>query len=214
MNDSWLFYPITIKDKTFFWSDTHFGHQCLGWENPLWKRRGYETLEEHDVDLIYRWNEKITNEDVVFHLGDFLLGPNGKERFQSYIKRLNFKTLYLMPGNHPSGVKQNALERVDLQRDVQYLPNYVEVLVKRPNFQLSLVLSHFPIVSWNHQAKGSVHLHGHCHGSLEQNPAFKVYYRGKVKDVGVECCPQPLEDHEVHRLLNTRPIQTFDHHET
>ena len=39
---------------------------------------------------------------------------------------------------------------------------------------------HFPIHSWNRQHHGSIHLHGHTHGSLDNSHLFRF-------DMGVDC---------------------------
>ena len=79
-----LFYrPINIvakDDKICFWSDTHFGHRCEHWERPLWKTRGFSSVEEHDEELIKRWNEVSTPNTIFFHLGDFIFGKDSIEQ--------------------------------------------------------------------------------------------------------------------------------------
>ena len=36
-------------------SDTHFGHD----KDFIWKERGYCSIQEHDEDLIKKWNEHV-----------------------------------------------------------------------------------------------------------------------------------------------------------
>jgi len=216
-----IFHPIKVNcldQPVCFWSDTHFGHECVGWDNPLWARRDYSSLQEHDVDLIYKWNESVTSEGIIFHLGDFLLGRNGEERFRSYIERLQFKELYLMPGNHATGVKQTAFTEgwvwhVNDHKRVHFVPNYLEVLVMGDFGKQGMALSHFPQVSWNNQARGVIHLHGHCHGSLMANPLFDfLYQKARIRDIGVEKEATPVIAQNVIKELRNRPMMTYDHH--
>lgn len=45
------------KQKIFFTSDLHFGHEnVLSFDN-----RPFETVEEMDDELIKRWNDKVGN---------------------------------------------------------------------------------------------------------------------------------------------------------
>lgn len=73
-------------------------------------------------------------------------------------------------------------------------------------------LMHFPIASWNHMAKGAIHLHGHVHF-----PANKRIGRGKMMDVGVDGnALYPIEMKTVLSLMDKQPIKSmfeFDHHE-
>jgi calcineurin-like phosphoesterase family protein len=76
----------------FFTSDTHFGHQnilkyCL---------RPYSSIEEMQEALITNWNSRVSNDDTVYHLGDFSF----HERYvESIVPRLN-GTKILLLGNH------------------------------------------------------------------------------------------------------------------
>lgn len=54
--------------KVFFTGDLHFGH-----ENVLkFDNRPFTTVEEMDAELIRRWNNKVSNEDLVYVLGDMI----------------------------------------------------------------------------------------------------------------------------------------------
>jgi calcineurin-like phosphoesterase family protein len=101
--------PLKIEDKEdniFFWSDMHLGHRCQSWTEPLYVKRGFKTLEEHDVSLVKRWNERVSHNSIVFNLGDMLFGNDGYQRLLNYFEMLNFKTMYLLFGNHTAGTKQ------------------------------------------------------------------------------------------------------------
>ena len=56
------------KQKIFFTSDLHFGH-----ENVLrFDNRPFQTIEEMDEELIRRWNAKVGKGDLVYVLGDLI----------------------------------------------------------------------------------------------------------------------------------------------
>lgn len=83
----------TSKQKVFFTSDLHFGHQnILKFCNRPWK-----TVEEMDKALIENWNSVVGKDDIVFDLGDFAFAPNW--RWKEILSQLNGKH-YLILGNH------------------------------------------------------------------------------------------------------------------
>ena len=198
-----------------FWSDTHFGHKCSSWLNPLWQARGFSSIEKHDQTLIQRWNQTATLNSTFFHLGDFIFGFDTVERFKSLLKQLNFQTLYIMPGNHCSGWKQTFEEQqkttwqIQENKKVVFIPNYLEIIA---NGQ-PIVLSHYPIVSFNGQSKGSWILHGHCHGNLYKSEIGPLLYKTKIKDIGVENSPHPQTLQEIRRHFSKyKENLTYDHH--
>ena len=213
-----LFYrPLKINHgerEVVFWSDTHFGHRCDSWETPLWKARGFDSIEEHDAILIKRWNEQSSNSTIFFHLGDFIFGLNTIERIEHILKNVNFKTLYLMPGNHCSGWKQRfemqPSNRWSLEgnKTVYFVPNYLEVYVN----EQPIVLSHFPLASWNAQSKGAWMLHGHCHGNIYKSPIGPLLYATKIYDVGIENCAKPICYKNLKTFFSDKPNITYDHH--
>lgn len=89
--------------KVFVCSDTHFGHDRI--RLPEYANRPYGSVEEMDEDLIKRWNETVSDNDVVFHLGDFAFGSVEKQK--SYFDRLNGEK-FLVLGNHDGSASRMA----------------------------------------------------------------------------------------------------------
>jgi calcineurin-like phosphoesterase family protein len=195
----------------------HLGHKCEHWETPLWKNRGFDCVEDHDETLINRWNNKLNQESEIFHLGDIIFGINGEERLTNALNRLTFKTLYLFSGNHAGGYKQllsksseeNGIRYLDFNnKRVYFVPNYLEMVVCGQ----SIVASHYPLASWNGQAKGSWMVHGHCHQNLCRSEIGSILYKCKIIDVGVENSPIPISFSEVRSKFKNIENKTFDHH--
>ena len=213
-----LFYkPLKINgkdDSILFWSDLHINHGCERWPTPLWKKRGFNSLEEYNEGIIKRWNEKVKQTDTVFNLGDIVFSKGAYENLVKLLNRLNFDTMYLMPGNHTAGFKQlfESLESniyvINENKRVVFVPNYLEAFV---NGQ-PIVMSHYAILSFNGQAKGSWMIHGHSHGSLYNSEVGKEIYKGKVMDVGVEKCPYPISFGELRKEFRDVQATSFDHH--
>ena len=74
-------------------ADTHFGHTNI----IKYCNRPFSCTEDMDEALIKNWNETVSNNDVVLHLGDF--GVGNKEYVENIIKKLNGKKI-LIKGNH------------------------------------------------------------------------------------------------------------------
>ena len=216
-------YTITHpEDDIFFVSDCHFHHD----KDFVYKPRGYTSCNEALEGIIGKWNETCTYDSLAFHLGDFVFGdPDGK-KIQNLFRRLKFHTLFLLPGNHTSGWRQMYLNNklklypyiapeVDIfplvtefeGRRVVYVPNYIELRVNR---DIHMVLSHYPIGSWNCQNKGSIHLSGHCHSNYPISN--KNTGNGRQLDVGVESFGRPISLTEVKAHLKNRPHGLVDHH--
>lgn len=42
----------------------------------MYKPRGFNSIQEHDEQIIKNWNEIITDEDEIYILGDLMLNDN------------------------------------------------------------------------------------------------------------------------------------------
>jgi calcineurin-like phosphoesterase family protein len=208
--------PVKVSDKednVFFWSDMHLGQECRSWDEPLYVKRGFRTLGEHDSALVSRWNERVRHDSTVFNLGDMLFGHDGERRLLAYFDSLVFGTMYLLFGNHTAGVKQ-VFDRLDSnvldlgpEKRVVFCPNYMEAYVNGHH----CVLSHYAVASFNGQGKGSYMIHGHSHGNLYGSEMGEILYRARVVDVGVERFSSPPSFREIRSLLKNDPVG-FDHH--
>lgn len=85
--------------KFFAIADTHFGHANI----IKYCNRPFATVEEMDAALIQNWNETVSNNDIVIHLGDLGLGK--KEYIANIVKQLNGKKILIM-GNHDNWSEQ------------------------------------------------------------------------------------------------------------
>jgi len=207
-------------DQFFVVSDLHYGHD----RDFIWGKRGFQSCHEHDSIIAQEWNRRVTNQDEVCHLGDLSFGDQSGEKTKELLLSLNFKTLYLMGGNHTSGFKklydqarkeffgkETDLEVFPLATKLQhkqivFLPNLVEVKVGRDVF----ILCHYPIISHNSQAHGTYMVCGHSHG----NCAVTNRYTGKGRriDVGIENFGGPVPLKFVVDFLKDRDYDCVDHH--
>ena len=174
--------------KKFFTSDHHFGHKNI----IKFSNRPFTDVEEMNTQMISKWNEKIGEEDEVYHLGDFGLCSSGKLR--KILEQLNGK-IYLIKGNHESSA-------LACQTRFEWIKDYYELEIEDPEFHRGsqlLVLFHYAMREWNASHWGSYHLYGHSHGTLPDDPNVHAF------DIGVDCHDfYPLEYKEVKAIMKTK----------
>ena len=135
-------------------SDTHFGHD----KDFIWKKRGYCSIQEHDEDLIKKWNEHIKPDDIVYHLGDVIMGE--AEHGLECLKKLNGE-IHILRGNHDTNARWALYAS---------LPNVVlegyatKIKYNKWNFYLS----HYPTITSNNDEDKPIkqrilNLYGHTH---------------------------------------------------
>lgn len=176
-------------DKTFFVSDTHFGHNAV----IRYSKRPWANATEMDAGLIEAWNAVVPGDGWVFHLGDVSFRKTADTL--GILARLNGRKI-LMRGNHDSGLAGACRSMFEAVYD------YHEATIE----SIKVVMCHYPLESWNKMHYGSFHLHGHSHGNM---PAF-----GRRMDVGVDCIGyEPISWGRVKYELETRKIFSRDHHQ-
>jgi hypothetical protein len=210
---------ITSTDHdVLFWGCMHYGHDPK-WDIPIWKTRGYNSSEEHDEGLIKNWNSKANKNTIGFLLGDTIFGYKADERLLKLFNRLTFKELYIMSGNHQAGYKQlldfcdgNIIkyQLVDgHEKTIHFVPNYLETYI---NGQF-IVMSHYPILSWNGAGKGAYHLFAHVHGNLNRSELGLQYLNtGLNYEVSVENCQYPITFGELRTKMRKKIKSCPDHH--
>ena len=145
----------------FFTSDTHFGDPRV----LRIDKRPFPSLAAHDEGLIARWNEAVSAEDEVWHLGDFALHVAPKP-IVSLLDALNGRK-HLIIGNNDGRDTLAAPGWASVQHYAE-----IEVDARR------LVLCHYAFRTWNRMGRGVIDLHGHSHGKLRPLP--------RQYDVGVD----------------------------
>lgn len=174
--------------KTFFTSDTHFGHANI----IKYSTRPFKTAEEMDNTLIHNWNSVVKPGDTVYHLGDFAVG--GPEA-DIYLRRLNGNIKFCW-GNHDNRLNRVTSRPLDIE-DIRYIS--VE--------KQKIVLCHYAMKVWDGSHKGVWQLYGHSHGTLPDDP------HSLQMDVGMDCTGMiPLEFHQVKAILDKKTYKPVDHH--
>lgn len=173
----------------WFTSDTHFGHANV----IKYSNRPFDDVEEMNESLIKTWNDRVSEKDIIYHLGDFSF--LGEKETMNILRRLNGHK-HLILGNHDdSRWDWKYFESVNYYKEVKH-------------DKKKIILMHYPIESWNGAHRGSWHLHGHCHGNLDNGLNTRI-------DVGVDCFRYaPVSFEEISKLMEKRAFIAVDHHET
>lgn len=158
------------KEKIFFTADHHFNHKNI----IKFTNRPFGNLYEMNKILIERWNEKVKDDDIVYHVGDFFFGSEYQAR--KILEKLNGK-IHLIWGNH---------EKATLKNEWRFESIEGTKIIKVPDEDTNrktqvIVLSHCAYLVWFSSHYDSWNLHGHSHGNLEERQGFKQC------DVGVDC---------------------------
>jgi hypothetical protein len=89
-------FKSTDYDQILFCSDTHYNHDPK-WEIPLWMRRGFNSIIEHDEWLEKQFSQ-VSDNSIIFHLGDAALNST-PEKMLSLFNKTSAKIFFIF-GNH------------------------------------------------------------------------------------------------------------------
>lgn len=173
----------------FLTSDTHFYHTNI----IKYCHRPFKDVDDMNEHMISRWNETITSDDVVYHLGDFAFNIH-RNKLQWLFDRLNGHKI-LIKGNH------DHKDTIKLSWESVF--DYKEI-----NHEGKLiVMMHYPLESWKNNSRGSIHFHGHIHSRKNVMNYDDVKKRTNRYDVGVDLnnfTPMLLEQAIINaeRILN------------
>ena len=134
---------LEISPDTWIISDTHFFHENIG--------RYCNRPENWQALIIKNWNDLISPDETILHLGDFSFGK--RSNFDLLTEQLH-GTIILIRGNH------DRMSRIRYEsRGVMIVnePIYVDLAKK-----VKIVFSHWPVVPLD---DGFINFHGHIHNS-------------------------------------------------
>lgn len=165
----------TTQTKVFFTSDTHFGHSNI----IKYCQRPFNSAEHMDEVLISNWNEVVSPQDIVFHLGDFCFGSD--KEWIKILQRLN-GTKYLILGNHDLKKIANSNQIKDYFADINM---QMRVVVDKQK----MLLNHYPFLCFEGGYQNAWQLFGHVHSSKHSTGLDKerlVHLFPTQYDVGVD----------------------------
>ena len=138
--------------RKLYISDWHYGHaNVIGFDN-----RPFVNVEQMNEELIRRWNNAVSDGDLVYILGDmFWCAP---KQATPIMERLNGQKI-LVKGNH------------DRWHDSKFDKLFVKIdeYIETEDNGRKVVLCHYPIPCFKNHFYGWIHLYGHVHNSFEWN---------------------------------------------
>ena len=191
-----IFYNKEEAKKIFFTSDTHFNHTNI----IKFCKRPFNSAAEQDEELIRRWNEKVDEDGIVFHLGD--VGFGNKETISKILHRLNGK-IYLIIGNHDW---KNIINKHD---------DRFEDITQQANIKIDtqkIILNHYPFLCYSGtynreiptwQLFGHVHTSPYGYSGLD-TPRMQMLFPYQY-DVGVDNNDfRPVSYEEVKKIIEDK----------
>ena len=135
----------------WFIADTHFSHKnILAYEAD---NRPYDTIEEHDADLVLKWNSVVKPDDKVYLVGDVAFSSA-----QHFLGQLNGKIIVVL-GNH------------DYPNKVPNMLQFDHVKVAGAIEYKGGIITHIPV----HESqldRFTFNIHGHLHSLSIEDPRY------------------------------------------
>ena len=154
---------IYDPEKTWFISDPHFDHSnVLKFEEGF---HSFSSIEEHDNEIIARWNAKVKKDDTVFFLGDASMHRIKLNYLKWIFGQLNGNIIWIK-GNHDTHITEHWLRELTEVSKIIEIKDYDEIFFADSDQKIGyrrLVLFHYPILEFNGKFHGAYHIYGHSH---------------------------------------------------
>jgi len=170
----------------YYTADEHYGHD----EVIIHCNRPYRNNQIMTRDIIKRHNSVVTEDDTVYHVGDFAFaGPDRASYVEHLLRRLN-GTHILILGNHDRIAPLNLV-------DIGFQSVHTSLSLEREGHLI--VMAHDPSI-WNCVANMDplpIFLHGHIH------LVWKSIINKKMVNIGVDVWDfYPVSLEQILKALN------------
>jgi calcineurin-like phosphoesterase family protein len=120
------------------------GNMQLGRQSAIGKwRRPYISVDAMTSDLIKNWNDVVTNEDAVYHLGNFAWDP--KTAYDSLLL-LKGKKIFMIIGENDQPIL-DLYNKGNLPKNVKIIDPYFSIDT------LKICLNYWPMQEWPKKSK-------------------------------------------------------------
>lgn len=175
---------------SFFTSDSHYAHRNIAgptvsrWNDGF---RDFDSVDLMNNALVSAYNVA-SYTDTIYHLGDWSFGDYNKAR--EFRDRINCRNIHLILGNHDEDLFYDDSRFSKLFNSVSFVK---QIKINGQRF----FLSHYSHRVWPKSHRGNIHLYGHSHGSLSDDP------NSLSIDVGFETC---LHGHKKYTMYHIDEI--------
>lgn len=222
--------------RTFYMSDSHFGHgniikyshrdkfltgmdleefERVGkvWHNGDWKGAGSsnwriskETITNMDNEIINNINNIVGENDILYHLGDFCFAPKGE--------------YYKTAANYRKRINCKEMHLVFGNHDQRSIGNLFSTASDMLNVNVNnqrIVLCHYAMAVWDRSHRGGISLYGHSHANAEDWLEITMPGRRSM-DVGIDNAIKilgeyrPFSFEEIMKIMTQRKGFFPDHH--
>lgn len=127
-------------------------------------------IDLHDEMIVKRWNQTVASKDLVYILGDIALNYHDINKVNELMNSLNGIKILII-GNHDEYTLQNhkfnksVFAEIVNYKEIKYHGRYISMF-------------HYPIARFNKQDKIGLHLYGHIHSTVLENPIPHAYNVG------------------------------------
>lgn len=154
---------------TYFTSDQHFGHANI----IRFCDRPFTTVDEMDRAMLTKWNERVTDADDVWILGDLFFRS---ARVKTILEQLKGRK-HLILGNHDS----SWISRLERSK---YFVSVAEIYIGKIG-EHQVTMCHYPMLSWP-QDRDSYMIYGHIHNHVNADYWPLIQKRERMLNAGVE----------------------------
>lgn len=151
------------KHNVWFTADLHLFHSNILWMN----NRPFSSCDEMYNYILNEWNSKVKDNDYVFILGDVLWGSQ-ESRLKALSEHLN-GNICIVLGNHDKERNSNQIEGGNFRFfNSVARADLIKCVSEKNGTNQDIFMSHYPCISWPGKGRGTIHLHGHVHGNLDE----------------------------------------------
>lgn len=192
--------------EVYYTADTHWNHRNMA--TLQW--RPFATVADMNDALLTAWNETVRPNDIVYHLGDWSMGPAAEGL--AFVQQVH-GTVHLITGNHdaPWAGNRDALKVQRQWLDAGFAS--ISPFARRRIEGRNVLLSHFPYEGDHRTGRigedrfnqfrlrdeGLPLVHGHVHDLW--------MFRGRQMNVGVDMWGwKPVHTDTVARWVSTLAV--------
>ena len=160
----------------YYISDIHFRDQKI-FDKCF---RPFQSLDEMESEIIRKWNNKVSDDDLVYILGD--ISKDDDTSSLEIFKKLKGQK-HLIVGNHDHLIIEE-IQKSNIFDTIKFIDLIIDNNRK-------VCICHYPIMDWMEFDRDGILVYGHVHNKTEKNGyayrLMKEYYRDlKAYNCGVD----------------------------